>query len=77
MNKITITVEGECCTGKSTISQEIAEHLEAAGFPVELSFIHNEHPRRTEDKHRAAKNRVLGCTEIAINEKNINRIPRG
>ena len=74
MNKITITVEGKSCTGKSTISQQIAETLEAAGFPVTLSFINDEHDRRTTENQKVAIGRVLEVTEeIIINEKQLPR----
>ena len=71
MNKITITVEGESGTGKSTVARQIAEQLKLAGMPVELN---NPDAERTLGCHiKAMRSLIEHGIEIEINELQLPR----
>jgi deoxyadenosine/deoxycytidine kinase len=73
MNKITITVEGDIRTGKSTIAQQISGQLQVAGFPVTLKFINDEHEARSTPDHLKAMASIRDTVEIEVIESQVSR----
>lgn len=72
MNKITITVEGQSGTGKTTIAQQIAGQLEVIGFPVTL--VTDGGLRCTTDHLKSMSSIREHGLEIEINEKQLPRV---
>lgn len=71
MQKVTITVEGKAGTGKSTLANQIASHLEHIGLNVTLA--NSDRGTRCATEHLKTIATMREETEIDIVEKQASR----